>query len=893
MSVRNTPIEQCFDIIYTNIRSLRNKTADLELEVQANPKVKVVCLTETMLDYNINDGELCMHSFNIFRKDRNAHGGGVAIYVHNSAIPSIIDITSSVEAVCLRISLSHFDLLLLCVYRPPHCSDNLELLALIKSTAQLASQLDIPLFICGDFNYPNIQWDLFTHSGQRALYDPFLACITELGLTQHVFSPTHIQGNILDLVFTDRVIIEDLTIAPPVLSDHSILTTSLNLQWKSCDSNSPELYYNFGKADLVRARGIFESHEALISDAIMNRDPIDKVYELFRKSLFDIRDNCVPSYKKCAQTSAPQWMNKSLKTAISKQRTMYNIMKKYPSEYNMNRYKISRRKNRYFSRQAKKSYFNRLLYKPLSCGNSKPFYKYLRSCRDNKANIIPHLKHDNKLITTPNGKANCLNDYFNSVFTIDDGANFSPNPPKNVSNKNLVITEDGVYKLLQELDVNKSCGPDGVTGHMLKTFSSIISPILTKLFSYSLETASVPSVWKLARVYPIHKKGSKQTPSNYRPISLTCIVCKILEHIISSHIHSLFSETNYLSDNQHGFRSQRSCETQLAHTVGHMAYLYDQKNTVDMIILDFSKAFDSVNHRKLFHKLENTGLDSQVIDWSKCFLSDRLQFVEVEGERSRCQSVRSGVPQGSVLGPLFFLIYINDLPPLIQSSCRLFADDAVIYNTSNNYTILENDLHVLEEWSKRWQMNFNVSKCAHLQIGPQVRENSFSLLGFRIKQVTSHLYLGIEIQSDLKWNKHIENIINVANQRLAFVFRVLKHADMPTRKIAYMSLVRPLLEYASPIWDPYQKTYVKKLEKIQNKALRRIYNISGLTSFSELRDKVGFPSLKKRREQARLNLFCRCAQIGIDPPFSCKTGDCHNTRQNSDTYLPHIRTNVF
>ena len=188
-----------------------------------------------------------------------------------------------------------------------------------------------------------------------------------------------------------------------------------------------------------------------------------------------------------------------------------------------------------------------------------------------------------------------------------------------------------------------------------------------------------------------------------------------------------------------------------------MAYLYNQKNTVDMIIIDFSKVFDLVNHRKLF----------QVIYWSKCFLSDRLQFVMVEGERSRCQSVRSGVPQGSVLGPLFFLIYRNDLPPLLQSSRGLFADDAVIYNTSNNYNILVKYLHVLEEWSKRRQMNFNVSKCSHLQIGPQVKENLFSLLGFMIKEVTSHLYLGIEIQSDLKWNTNIENIINVANQILA------------------------------------------------------------------------------------------------------------------------------
>ena len=228
------------------------------------------------------------------------------------------------------------------------------------------------------------------------------------------------------------------------------------------------------------------------------------------------------------------------------------------------------------------------------------------------------------------------------------------------------------------------------------------------------------------------------------------------------------------------------------------------------------------------------------MSWIESFFKDRWQFVEIDGERSSLGSVLSGVPQGSVLGPLLFLVYINDLPVQIESHCRLFADDAIIYNTTDNIDTLQRDLRTLEAWSAKWQMTFNTSKCIFLQVGKKIAHHpGYFFLGNSLTQVDSYPYLGITLQSNLKWTNQIDKIAAKASQRLALVRRVLKFADLPTKKITYFSIVRPIMEYASQIWDPYLKKQVKQLEKVQNQALRFIFNIKGQVSFTQLRTDTG------------------------------------------------------
>ena len=234
------------------------------------------------------------------------------------------------------------------------------------------------------------------------------------------------------------------------------------------------------------------------------------------------------------------------------------------------------------------------------------------------------------------------------------------------------------------------------------------------------------------------------------------------------------------------------------------------------------------------------------------------------------------------------------MPRNIKSECRLFADDALIYNKTSNYAILKQDLKNLEEWSKRWQMSFNVAKCAFLQVGKQnVNHAGYEFCGGKIKQVKSHEYLGVHLQSNLKWDTHINNITTKAIQKLALLKRTLRHSNTPTRKIAYYTIVRPTLEYACQIWDPHQKDKIHQLEKVQNRALKFIFNIKEQISFTKLRENTNIKSLRERRKDARMSLFVRCFAEGIEPTFNYNLEKQHNTRQKQNTYTPYIKTNIY
>ena len=289
-------------------------------------------------------------------------------------------------------------------------------------------------------------------------------------------------------------------------------------------------------------------------------------------------------------------------------------------------------------------------------------------------------------------------------------------------NSDLIVSEQGVVGLLEKLDRNKTGGPDLLTGRILSLFAPIIAPCLTRIYQYSLDSCTIPSIWKVARVIPVYKKGSKEMPSNYRPISLTCITCKTLEHIVSSMIHDHLNSYNILHDSQHGFRKERSCDSQLVHTINELALNLDRKVVTDVVILDFSKAFDTVNHRKLLLKLNHYGINKKLIQWIQDFLTGRGQFVSVDGAKSPLCKIWLGVPQGSVLGPLLFLLYVNDLPDLIDSECRLFADDTLLFNSRTNMAVLQKDLMTLQKYANDWQLSFNVTKCAVLTIGEKKSE---------------------------------------------------------------------------------------------------------------------------------------------------------------------------
>ena len=292
----------------------------------------------------------------------------------------------------------------------------------------------------------------------------------------------------------------------------------------------------------------------------------------------------------------------------------------------------------------------------------------------------------------------------------------------------------------------------------------------------------------------------------------------------------------------------------------------------DVIVMDFSKAFDKVSHLKLTEKLYRYGIGGKTNHWIKSFLSNRTQAVVVEGEASQLASVDSGVPQGSVLGPTLFLFYINDIPDNINSTVRLFADDTIVYlalKPPSNTNILQEDLKKLGEWEQKWKMEFHPDKC---QVIPITRNknpiiNKYVLHNHTLETATNAKYLGVTITSDLKWNTHIDNITSKANRTLGFIRRNIRISSPTIKTMAYNSLVRPLLEYASPVWDPYTKLNIDKIEMVQRRAARfatnRYHNTSSVTNMLST---LQWRSLADRRVDARLCLMYKIVHGLVDIP---------------------------
>jgi hypothetical protein len=356
---------------------------------------------------------------------------------------------------------------------------------------------------------------------------------------------------------------------------------------------------------------------------------------------------------------------------------------------------------------------------------------------------------------------------------------------------------------------------------------------------------------------------------------------------------------NILSSLQHGFRSGRSCETQLITTFQDIASSFDSKKQIDIAILDFSKAFDTVPHAGLLSKLEHYGIDGHILAWIKHFLTNRTQTVIVDGMSSDLVSVDSGVPQGTVLGPLLFLLHINDLPSVVNSKVRLFADDCLIYReigNTNDQVILQKDLDSLEHWGTKWGMKFNANKCNVMRVSrKRVPFQAFyTLSGHILKEVVDAQYLGVTIDSGLDWSKHITTMVSKANGKLAFLRRNLKGCPIKLKEIAYFSLIRAQLEYSSTVWDPHQKGNIAKIEMVQRRAARFVKgNYKFQESVTQMLQELKWCTLSSRRQNMRLSMFYKIitglAAVPTEPILTKADG---RTRSNHSLKFRHIQSNT-
>ena len=469
--------------------------------------------------------------------------------------------------------------------------------------------------------------------------------------------------------------------------------------------------------------------------------------------------------------------------------------------------------------------------------------------------------------------------------------------------KNINITVNGVQKLMSNLNENKATGADGIPSKILKICSNELAPVFTLFFQSSLDQGKVPDDWKTANIVHIHKKSSKFDAENYRPISLTSISCKLLEHIIHSSIMDHFDLYKVLTDCQHGFRTKRSCESQLITTCKDFVDCLENQGQIDAVLLDFSKAFDKVHHGNLLLKLSHYGIHGSLFSWIKDFLSGRSQRVVLDGQESSPKPVLSGVPQGSVLGPLLFLVYINDMCEQLSpgTTLRLFADDSLLYRTIRSLSdaqALQKDLNILQKWEIDWNMEFHPKKCQVINISNKTKNLitfTYNIHSIDLENVTVAKYLGINIDCHLTWSKHIDTISGKASSTLSFLKRHLKSCPPKVKEQCYNTYVRPTLEYACSVWDPHLKKDIYKLERVQRRAARFVTNNYNFqTDCLTLLKDLNWTPLRERRAKTKTTLFYKAKHNLLHIPLNHLNFNNKNTRSSTkfNYAVPRSQTNV-
>ena len=424
---------------------------------------------------------------------------------------------------------------------------------------------------------------------------------------------------------------------------------------------------------------------------------------------------------------------------------------------------------------------------------------------------------------------------------------------------NVFISESGVLKKLKELKLDKSPGTDMLHPRVLHETREKLTPYLTNLFNESLHQGLVPNDWKHSTITVIYKKGKKNNVENYRPISLTCVCCKIMESIIRDHIMSYFISNKLFSDKQYGFIKGRTAVLQLLRVVDDWTKLLDQGKQIDIIYTDFEKAFDKVPHRRLLSKLLSYGLNSELINWIESFLQGRTQCVKINNKISSSKPVLSGIPQGSVLGPLLFVIFINDLPDACTnlSELFLFADDAKLYKciqTQNDSDVLNKCFQNILSWSDDWLMKLNINKCKVLSLcGSRSKFDSYQYgseasnnIHTELQHVDNIKDLGVTMDSEMLFNNHVYDKINIAYKMLGIVKRNFKEVDKSTFLVLYKSFVRSHLEYANSVWSAYRIGIIKDIEKVQKRATKCVQGCSGMCYKDRLMY-LQLPTLNYRR----------------------------------------------
>ena len=854
-------------ICFFNARSIVNKSSFLENRILTH-QYDLVFVVETWLNKTLQDALICPQGYNIIRRDRSDKRGGGILILHKSEY-KVVEVrtyeSQDFEYLCIDLLQPNYDssIRFLCMYVPPDVTRDRNIIQNLCNCIELYKQKAKLFFLTGDFNMPFINWSSFNSSATSG--ELFLDYCIKNNLVQHIYEPTHVSGSMLDLILCDRVSGEKLNkieVVPPLTStcDHSMIEFSLYLKSINsiCSSIPPTFNYERGNYDEINAQITSVDWNYVFH---CNRYQVEEIYDYF----LDLVHSLVSSYIPVRRFKPKMIQPSHIKSLAREKLKLYQKYKQFP-QFKQDYKTISKKYD-----QEVLAWYESTEEKICNNWSKSGFYKYVNKKLKSFPVIPPLQTEKGNLLTDDEEKANAFNRQFQSVFVEDDGKslNLSAKLDKEFFMKEVIFDHEIVYSALTDLSPKRSRTPDGVPAIFLKYVAHAITPFLTMLFNLSMQTGTLPRQWKTSVISPIYKKGSKNLPSNYRPISLTSVICRVFEKIISNHILNHLLINQLISNNQHGFLPRRSTITQLLDATNDWINSYTSNETLSVVYTDLAKAFDTVSHPKLLEILKTYGIDGKLLNWIESFLVGRKQQVSVGKNLSKFLEILSGVPQGSVIGPLFFLIFIDDITTTsTHSKICLFADDTKIYSTNPVY--LQKDLDELDLFFKRRQLRLAVEKCQKITFSKKDLSYPLKIGDSLLDDYKTVKDLGVFVTSNLKWNYHIQTIVTNALTKSYQILRSFSSKNIWILRKAYLVYVRPLVEYGSVVWNPYLQKDIDLVERVQRYFTKKIClkcNIQ-FKSYEDRLYKLNLHSLQYRRLETDLIMVFKIINGLVDLPMN-------------------------
>jgi len=859
MKARNTN-EMKLDVMYTNIDCITNKKAEfLAIIDETHPDIIVTTETKPKNPrFHMTKTDLHVDGYNLFTNVEEEGVRGIAVHTKNDLNvmePNTVLLQDSASEVQpIEIKLRNNDkLLLIAVYRSPNSTpeNNEKINTLIRNINTLGYS---HILIVGDFNHPEIQWSEGagnTQSNKNEAFK-FLEATNDAYLYQHICEATRHQlrqeSNVLDLLLTNEGdMISDLIMRPPIgKSDHVVLNFKINCYANRTQYKNETCQYNKGDYDKMREELSLDWQE------ILGKLNVEDCWEVFSGKVAESANRNVPKVSSRKKKRKLSWRDREVNKKMNKKQKLWKKYCESRTKEDYIKYTRARNQVRWATRKAVKTYEKEKARNIK--GNAKIFWKYVNS-KSKVRQGIPDLEDGSSVAQSDTEKAELLNKFFVSTFTKEDLQHI-PIPTERHYNEEITdidICFEEVQQRLKNLNPNKAMGPDNVHPRVLKELADTLAVPLQILYVKTVQEGKLPDAWKTANVTPIYKKGCKKSPGNYRPVSLTSVVGKILEGLIRDAIVKHMKVNNLFTPHQHGFLPGRSTTTQMLECLDEWTEWLDRGTPVDAVYLDFRKAFDSVPIKRLLAKIQSYGITGNLLNWIESFLSGRRQRVCVNGEKSEWAEVTSGVPQGSVLGPVLFTIFVNDMPEIVQSKLKLFADDTKLYRSvvqREECNKLQRDLQVLQDWAIKWQLSFHPMKCTVIRLGKGHPDYTYSMLDNETRTLLEFTQqekdLGITVDKELSFSKHISNICNKANQIAGLIWRTFAYVDKEVFLLLYKSLIRPQLEYGAPAWSPYTWKLALDLERVQKRATKRVPGLRSLP-YEERLKALNLPTLVYRR----------------------------------------------